>query len=105
VTAADARGPDGKMALQTNVLPNPLTNSNGWSGNALHGGDPGLQLFVRAALNNSMVPISEVDSMRTDMLYGSFRVGVKHTSQSGTCGAFFWVGFPARSLCAQQSLI
>ena len=91
VSAAAARGPYGKFAMLDNVIPNPLANPATWSGAALHGGDPGLQMIVRSHLNDSLIPMGELDSERVDMLYGSYRIGVKHSSVSGTCGAYFWV--------------
>jgi beta-glucanase (GH16 family) len=38
-----------------------------------------------------MVRSGEIDSLRRDMRYGSFRVGMKMSDVPGTCAAFFWV--------------
>lgn len=57
----------------------------------MHGGDAGLQLWVGSTLVDGLVPMGEIASKRADMAYGSFRIGMKVTSVSGTCGAFFWV--------------
>ena|ERR1700761_740481 len=50
----------------------------------------GVQLVVRPA-NDRVVPGAELVTPRADMRYGSFRVGMKGSSVSGTCAAFFWV--------------
>lgn len=81
----------GKQAELSNVIPNPLKDSSAWSGSGINGGDAGLQLWVRANDSDGMVPIGEIDGTRDDMLYGSFRVGMKLSPVNGTCGAFFWV--------------
>jgi len=93
VTAEDARGTFGKMAEVGNVIPNPLKDSNAWLGESVNGGDAGLQMWVRANDSNGAVPMAEIDGTRMDLLYGSFRIGMKATSVNGTCGAFFWVSF------------
>lgn len=99
VSAEDARGPFGKIARVENVIPNPLKDPGSWNGAAVNGGDPGLQLWVRSELVKSgsgitadrLIPAAEIDSMRTDLMYGSFRAGIKYTGVNGTCGAWFWV--------------
>lgn len=91
VSSTAARGAYGKMATLENVRANPLKNSWDWAGEAVEGGDAGLQLVVRSEPVEKMVPIGEVVASRTDMLYGSFRVAMKLTGLPGTCGAFFWV--------------
>jgi hypothetical protein len=53
-------------------------------------GAGGLQQLVRTPANG-VIGGAEISSKRTDMLYGSFRVGFKGTTVNGTCGAFFWV--------------
>ncbi|KAI9718450.1 MAG: hypothetical protein M1812_004171 [Candelaria pacifica] len=63
VSAADSRGPYGKLAEVDNVVSNPLKDKNGFSGASTLGGDPGLQLFVRGGKpSNGLVPIAEVAS-------------------------------------------
>ena len=92
VTPQLARGQYGKNALVTNVVANPLKSQYDWAGNGVNGGDAGLQLFVRGGIpQNGLIPISEVATARNDVLYGSFRAGMKVTGTPGTCGAFFWV--------------
>ena len=92
VTAANARGPYGKNASLTNVLANPLKSQYDWAGEGANGGDAGLQLFVRGSIpQDGLVPMAEIASLRSDLWFGTFRVGMKTTKTSGTCGAFFWV--------------
>ncbi|KAK5684043.1 hypothetical protein LTS10_003907 [Elasticomyces elasticus] len=77
VTSAASRGPYGKAAELRNVV----LNSQG----------QGLELWVRSqVLEGGMLSIGEVATARTDVLYGSFRVGMKTTRVNGTCGAFFF---------------
>ncbi|TKA66637.1 hypothetical protein B0A55_10862 [Friedmanniomyces simplex] len=76
VTSTAARGPYGKTAEISNVVLNPQ--------------GLGLDLWVRSQPLEGMVPIAEVVTARTDILYGSFRAGMKTTGVNGTCGAFFF---------------
>jgi len=91
VTAQNARGPFGKSMELENVVTNPLKDSKAWSGEAKLGGDAGLQLWVRGQHQDGYVSGAEVVSLRNDSLLGSFRVGMKLSNSSGTCGAFFFV--------------
>jgi len=50
----------------------------------------GLELAVKATLVDGMVSAAEIDTARTDMLYGSYMAGIKLTSVPGSCSAFFW---------------
>ncbi|KAK3109480.1 hypothetical protein LTR53_017233 [Teratosphaeriaceae sp. CCFEE 6253] len=77
VTPTAARGPYGKAAELSNVV------LGGYGGE-------GLQLWVRSQPLVDMIPIAEVVTARTDILYGSFRVSMKTTAVNGTCGAFFF---------------
>lgn len=88
---AAARGPFGKDFELENIVTNPLKDSKAWSGDAEHGGDAGLELWVRANNRNGLVSGAEVVTTRDDALLGSFRVGMKLSNSSGTCGAFFFV--------------
>ena len=94
VDSALARGPYGKNATLGNVIPNPLQSAYDWAGEGMAGaGDGGLQLYVRAGATapiNSLIGMSEVVTNRSDILYGSFRAGIKTTSINGTCAAFFF---------------
>jgi len=92
VTPENARGPYGKNASLANVLANPLKSQYDWAGAGVNGGDAGLQLIVRGGVpTDGLVPMAEVATARGDLLFGTFRVGMKVTGTSGTCGAFFWV--------------
>jgi hypothetical protein len=87
VSSKEARGPYGKQAMPGNVVPSTQ----------------GLQLWAKPAIQaewtlpngtvmrDMVIPMSEVDTERIDMLYGSFRIRAKLSGVSGTCGAFFWV--------------
>lgn len=94
VTAQNARGPYGKSMELENVIANPLKNSKAWSGESKFGGDAGLELWVRGQHQDGLVSGAELVSLRNDSLLGSFRVGMKLSNSSGTCGAFFFVRFP-----------
>jgi hypothetical protein len=87
---AAARGSYGKDFTLENVVTNPLKTTS-WSGEATHGGDAGLELWVRADNGSGYVSGAEIVSTRDDALLGSFRVGMKLSNSSGTCGAFFFV--------------
>ena len=97
VTAANARGPYGKDMELSNIISNPLKDSKSWSGQAEHGGDAGLELWVRGNHQDGLVSGAEIITERTDALLGSFRVGMKLSNSSGTCGAFFYVRDPSRA--------
>jgi hypothetical protein len=94
-TPQAANGPFGRIFDVQNVVANPLNNANSWSGSGIHGGDPGLQLWVNSTLtsgddNSQLVHCSEIVLQRGDLLYGSFRISMKTSSVNGTCGAFFF---------------
>jgi hypothetical protein len=91
VTAKNARGPFGKDMELRNIVSNPLRDRNAWAGDAEHGGDAGLELWVRGDHADGYVSGAELITKRTDALLGSFRVGMKLSNSSGTCGAFFYV--------------
>ncbi len=92
VSAEDSRGPYGKLAEVDTVVSNPLKDKKSFSGASTLGGDPGLQLIVRGGKpSDGLVPMAETASFRGDMMYGSFRISMKLTGLSGTCGAFFFV--------------
>lgn len=91
VSAKDARGTYGKEFSVANAELNPLKDAHLWSGDSVNGGDAGLKLWVRSDLSSGYVGGAELSTVRNDTLYGSYRVGMKLSGQSGTCGAFFWV--------------
>ena len=81
------------------MVSNPLASQYDWSGDGVNGGDGGLQIIVRGGIPaDGLVPMGEMASNRTDMLYGSFRAAMKLTQTNGTCGAFFWVRNGIRAL-------
>lgn len=85
-----SRGPYGRKTMARNAVSNPASNLK-VSDDGILGGQAGLRLYVRK-LNpdDQYVSIVEADTFRTDMMYGSFRAGIKTTNINGTCGAFFW---------------
>lgn len=91
VTANVSRGPYGKSFTVSNVVANPLKKRRDWAGESVHGGDAGLQLWVRSQPEDGMVGAAEFGGDRMDIMYGSFRIAAKFSNHTGTCGAFFWV--------------
>ncbi|KAL8735929.1 MAG: hypothetical protein Q9166_000491 [cf. Caloplaca sp. 2 TL-2023] len=85
-----ARGPFGKDASPKQIITNPLKSRYDWAGNGINGGDAGLQIIVSTPGKGSSIPMGELATNRSDMMYGSFRAAIKLTGQEGTCGAFFW---------------
>jgi hypothetical protein len=94
VTPIVARGPYGKDMEARNVIVNPMKSQYDWAGPTELGGVGGLQLWARAketvSGKNKFVPGSEITTLNADMMYGSYRIGVKMTGEPGTCGSFFW---------------
>ena len=91
VTAGEARGSYGEMYEVDNMRPAASTSAKTEDGQAENGQPAGLELVVNARLVNGMVPAAEIDSSRTDILFGTFRASMKLTNVAGTCSAFFWV--------------
>lgn len=97
-----ARGPFGQAVQTENVITNPIRDPVSYNGPGVRAPDPGLQLWVRKDQVYSsgtgmggtsaykMVPTAEIVSARDDILYGSFRIGMRTTPLAGTCGAFFF---------------
>lgn len=87
-------GPYGMASQPTNLLTNYIDNPFNYIGAGVHGSDPGLQLYVRSSLVNvkgsTFVPVAEIVTERDDIKYGSFRIAMKTTQVSGTCGTFFF---------------
>ncbi|KAF2636267.1 concanavalin A-like lectin/glucanase [Massarina eburnea CBS 473.64] len=88
-TKEQTLAPYGKTNEVANVEFNPLKDAQSWSGDSEKGGDAGLKLWVRGDHSDGYVPGAELASVRKDMLYGSFRAGMK-TGSGGTCGAWYW---------------
>lgn len=91
VTREMNRGRYGEMYTVENIYTDPDPNSNVEDGTDRNGNPAGLDLVVKAGLESNMVPVSEIDSNRTDILFGTFRAGMRLTNVPGTCSAFFWV--------------
>jgi hypothetical protein len=84
VTSELARGDFGEMFTVDNVVSNSIGEDGG-----------GLQLIVHSTSVENMVPVAEIDSSRTDLLWGTFRASLKLAAIPGTCAAFFWVSCPS----------
>lgn len=86
VSREASHGPYGRSMEPANVRSNPLNNDTGATAD-----EAGLELWARATMeDDEHISVSEVDSFRSDMLYGSFRAGIQTTAVNGTCMAFFW---------------
>lgn len=91
-TFREKTNPFGRYMMTNNVITNPLSSKNAWSGTGKQGGDAGLRLLVKGGIPESgFVPSAEINSDRADMKYGSFRAAMRVTGVNGTCAAFFWV--------------
>ncbi len=95
VSAEAGRGKYSKFFTPNNVAVGPGMANKGASGK-----QAGVELSVGATIINGAVPVAEMDTARQDLLWGSFRTGMKLTPVKGTCAAFFWV----RRLVRQQWL-
>jgi hypothetical protein len=92
VSATTARGSFGESFQTVNVLSNPLIDNFSYTGSSQRGGDAGLQLYVQGGNPyDGLVSVAQINSVRDDMLWGSYRASIKLTNVPGTCGAFFWV--------------
>jgi hypothetical protein len=77
------------------VVANPILDLTNWTGPGSLGGDPGVRLTVNGGpATDGYVKTAEMDSHRTDLLWGTYRASMKLTPVPGTCSAFFWVCFP-----------
>ncbi|WPH01929.1 glycoside hydrolase family 16 protein [Acrodontium crateriforme] len=92
VSTAASRGPYGKAAQVGNVVADTQPTIQGKKDGVP--GEPGLQLWVRQQLigdaPNQLIPMAELSSARSDMLYGSFRASMKTSAVNGTCAGFFF---------------
>lgn len=85
VSAKTGRGRYGKSFLPENVVLQKTDAARSES-------DIGLELRVDSKRDAwGAITAAEVDTSRTDMAWGSYRVGMKLTRVTGTCAAFFWV--------------
>ncbi|PMD41414.1 glycoside hydrolase family 16 protein [Hyaloscypha variabilis F] len=91
VSASSARGPYGMNFTGLNAVSNPIMNSSNWVGPPVSNGDPGIQLSVGGGVpGNGFVQVAQINSVRKDLLWGTFRALIKATPVPGTCTAFFW---------------
>ncbi|CAL3969131.1 unnamed protein product [Diplocarpon coronariae] len=91
VSAHADRGPYGMRFLLEDAGLNRLPDIRNWTGPGENGGDPGLQLSVQAGVTpDGFTSCAQMNSVRDDMLWGSYRALLKLPSVSGTCSAFFW---------------
>jgi hypothetical protein len=75
-----------------NVVSNPIANASDWTGPPVSAGDPGVQLIVGAGVPaNGFIQVSQMNSVRQDLLFGTYRALLKITAIPGTCTSFFWV--------------
>ncbi|KAF3932874.1 Beta-glucanase [Dactylella cylindrospora] len=89
-----ALGPYGRATTTETIIPNWAvdieTNATG-----INGGLAGLYLVVGSKPitmkdGHQYVAGAELDSRRTDMFYGTFRIGYRMTGVPGTCFGFYW---------------
>ncbi|KAK2627352.1 hypothetical protein QTJ16_003318 [Diplocarpon rosae] len=91
VSAQADRGPFGMRFLLEDVELNRIPDLTNWTGPGENGGDPGLQLSVQAGVSqDGFTSCAQMNSVRDDMLWGSYRALLKLPLVSGTCSAFFW---------------
>lgn len=74
----------------SNVLSNPILDAINWTGPGVLGGLPGMQLVVSGGTPSSQyIQTAQVNSVRTDLVYGSFRFLANLPKLKGTCSAMF----------------
>jgi hypothetical protein len=94
LTRERARGEYGEMFAVENVRFVPGDGRAGGDqedGGDEERGDRGLELVVQSELVDGMVPVAELATRRLDLMWGTFRAGMKVSRVGGTCAAFFWV--------------
>ncbi|KFA52775.1 hypothetical protein S40293_01005 [Stachybotrys chartarum IBT 40293] len=79
VSAEAGRGEFGKAFLPDNIKIHRTEDD-----------DTGLGLRVARGTDSEFVPVAEIDTSRVDLLWGSYRAGMKLSGVEGTCAAFFW---------------
>jgi len=95
ISRTKARGSFGEMFAVSNIYTETGSGQPGAASRASGANPAGLQLVVRAEQVEDMVPVAEIDTARLDVVFGSYRAGLKLTDVPGTCSAFFWVSDPA----------
>ncbi|KAG9242154.1 glycoside hydrolase family 16 protein [Calycina marina] len=90
-TPEQGRGPYGMNYTIDNVVSNPIDKPTDWSGPGVFGPNAGVQLSVSPGIpSDGYIKGAELNSAREDLLWGTYRAGLKLTRVSGTCSAFFW---------------
>lgn len=73
-------------------MSNPIANRSNWSSPPSSSPDPGVNMVVGGGTPlNRFIQVAQMDSMRKDLFYGSYRALMKINPVPGTCTAFFWV--------------
>lgn len=93
-TGRSARGPLGEKYMPENAFTVTAGDADD-SSTAI-----GLRLRVNGTVDDGMVSSAEVDSVREDVMHGTFRASMKLPRVPGTCAAFFWVSPRSRPLPA-----
>jgi hypothetical protein len=76
----------------SNVISNAVNDAMNWTGPGMLGGLPGLQLVVSGGTpSTAYINTAQVNSVRTDLLYGSYRFLANLPNMNGTCSAMFAV--------------
>jgi hypothetical protein len=84
-----------------NVVSNAIANSSNWTGPPVSAGDPGVQLSVGSGIPaNGYVQVAQMNSVREDLLFGTYRALLKMTPLAGTCTSFFWVSIRLSLFCS-----
>jgi hypothetical protein len=87
-------------------MSNPLANNFSYTGPSQRGGDAGLQLYVQGGIpRDGFVPAAQINSVREDMLWGSYRASIKLTDVPGTCAAFFWVSSNLKDILTETKAL
>ncbi|KAJ6260492.1 Beta-glucanase [Drechslerella dactyloides] len=88
-----ALGPFGRAVRLQAVIPNPAVDLTANS-SGIYGGHAGLNLLVPhdpILIKNLKYLIgAELDTARSDMFHGTFRIGYRTTKYPGTCFGFYW---------------
>ncbi|KAK6359688.1 hypothetical protein TWF696_000830 [Orbilia brochopaga] len=88
-----ALGPYGRAVRLQAVIPNPAVNIS-TNSTGIYGGHAGLNLLVphESTLIAGLKYLigAELDTARSDMFYGTFRIGYRTTKWPGTCFGFYW---------------
>jgi len=74
----------------SNILSNPISDALNWTASGKNGGLPGMQLVVSGGTpSNRSINTAQINSIRTDLMYGSYRFLANLPKINGTCSAMF----------------